>query len=814
MSSKTSSRLKLLVLLGLVLLVWGRHLSAGFVYDDLSLIQANPRVTGTASWSAALTGSFWGFAEANAEGAVGYWRPLTVLVLRLTYAISASALAFHLVSLGLHLIAVVLARRLAGAWLRSASWAWLAAAVFAVHPLQVEPVAWAAALSDVLVGLFSLAALLGLTRYLESRSPRALVSCCVCFLAALLSKEQALFLVPVFVLVARLPLATDTHDQAEPAGRGVGLVCAGLFAMLAVYVLARGFVFGDWLAGFDRANSELGLSGARAIVFRLEAFGTFVAMLLGLEGSNPFRGVAPTTVWTAFGLWLALACVAAWGFVAWKARRSRLAQLVVWSVPLGFAAVLIAPNSAGQFPVSDRYAYLTVFFAGVGFAAWLRACSLATVPRWDAARLQWVGRAVVLILALVAALQVPRWQSDTALFRSAVTKNPGDPFVHWSLGRALLDRYRADADLDELHAATMHFLVSRSIGRAGYQDALWQDNELDFKTRANGYRMWLAQGAGADTGSVWRGANDLLQAQLGQAYCELELALLAGQAPDEATRLFRLTLMQFPGDTRAELGVANALYATALLRGGAAARALCDEARDHARRARTINPAMPETWQLEVKLGMQLDDAAAIEQGLARLTELTGPPLDLVLEVARWHANAGDAPAALAQLARIPNDAPEFRDAEYVRAVVQAQTGAPEAALATLEALLAADPQFVNAYLTAAQIHLGRGDLDAALKVYREAVSVAPDSFEAHYGLATLLKETSGSDLTEALIAAYRLSLPGDSRRALAAELKQRTDLTPAHLQQLLALAERFGEARDIADWRRMQAPSMGPTQK
>lgn len=811
MSSKASSRLKLLVLLGLVLLVWGPHWSAGFVYDDLSLIQANPRVTGMASWSDALTGSFWGFAEADAEGAVGYWRPLTVLVLRLTYALSASALAFHLVSLGLHMLAVVLARRLAGAWLHSASWAWLAAAVFAVHPLQVEPVAWAAALSDVLVGLFSLAALLGFTRYLETHSGRELALCCVSFLAALLSKEQALFLVPVFGLVARLPRVGPRERAAASSQAEARSAWPLLLAVLGVYVLARGFVFGDWLAGFDRANSELGLTGARALVFRVEALGTFVAMLLGLEGSNPFRGVAPTTVWTSLSLWLAFVGTAGWVLAAWLVRASRLGQLVVWSVPLGFAAVLIAPNSAGQFPVSDRYAYLTVFFVGVGLAAWLRA---RVVPRLGAGRTQWGGRAVVLVLAVIAGLQVPRWHSDVTLFRSAVAKNPGEPFVHWSLGRALLDRYRAEADLADLHAADLHFLVSRSIGRVGYQDDLWQDAALDFKTRADGYRMWLAQGAGADTGSVWRGANDLLQALLGQGYCELELALLAGRAPDEATRLFRLCVQKFPGDTRAEMGVANTLYATALLRGGTVARGLSLEARDHVRRAQATNPAMPEAWQLEVKLGMQLDDATAIEFGLARLTELTGPPLDLILDVARWHANAGRASAALEQLAQVPNDAPQFRDAEYVRAVVQAQTGDPAAALATLQALLASDPSFLSARLTSAQVLLAIGDAPAALDAYRRATESHPTSFEAQLGRATLAKELQAADLAAALVEAYRLSPPGDQRRALVAELKRRTDLTQEQVQRLISYAEGFGEARDAADWARLQGQSTERTDK
>lgn len=775
-------------LLALVLLVFAAHASAGFVYDDLALIQGNPRVTGAAGLGEALAGSFWGFESADAEGAVGYWRPLTVLVLRWTYALASSALAFHLVSLALHVLAVWTARRVAVLWLGSKPWAWVAAAVFAVHPLQVEPVAWAAALSDVLVGLFALLALERLTRWSRARQPRELVGFGLAFLAALASKEQALFLVPVFALVLRLKPGGATRSVWLTAG-----------ACLAVYVAARGLVFGDWLAGFDRANSELGLTTARALLFRVEAFGTFLAMLLLVELPNPFRAVAPSAPWDTAGLWIALAACLAWLIAAVGVRRSRLGQLVVWSLPFTFAAILIAPNNAGQFPISDRYVYLATFCFGVGLSALVRHMAQGRcTPR---AALNG-ARVLVLAGALVAFAHVPRWHSDADLFRAAVAQNPSNPFVHWSLGRALLERYQRQGARDDLHAAHLHFLVSRGIGRVGYQDELWRDDAESFATRASGYRTWLAQSRTADTGAVWRGANDLLQALLGQGYCELELALLEGRVPVEAQALFAQCVQRFPNDARSEVALANALYAEARLRDGAPN--LARSAREHVRAALALNPALPEAWQLEVKLGALLGDDAAVDAALAELTERTGPPVALLLEAARAAANRGASEPAERYLAAIPPNAPQALEARYVAAVLAAQAGDPETARAALEALAADAPDHLGARLTLAQLHLGAGRTAAALDAYRAATDIRADSFEAWLGRATLAKQLATDDLAPALVGAYRTSPPGDNRRALVAELERLPSLTEAQLDALRTAAVAHGASADLAAFKRL----------
>lgn len=781
-----------LVVVALVALVWARHLPAGFVYDDLALIAGNPRVTGGASWGAALTGSFWGFESAAAEGAVGYWRPLTVAVLRATWALAAVPIAFHLVALAMHAGAACVARRLASAWLGSARLGLVCAALFAVHPLQVEPVAWAAALSDGLVGLASLVALLAVTSARQGvRGQLGIAG--GAFLLALLAKEQALFLVPVFALVWRLPL------RAEGAGEATGArsLATTLGLVLAGYLVLRGVVFGDWLAGFDRANSELGLGVWRGLVFRLEAFGTFICMFVLVELPNPFRPVAPGVPWSDPGFWAALAACVVWGVAAWCARRSRLAQLAVWSLPVTFAAVLLVPNNAGQFPISDRYAYLAVLFFAVGAVAFLERAL-------GASRAVQAGGAAAVLCALIATLNVGRWHDEVALFESAVELNPRDPFAHWSLGRALLSEYRATGEREQLDRAHLHFLVSRGTGRVGYQPSLWQDGELSFAARAAGYRAWLGSAPAVDDGTVWRGANDALQALLGQAYCELELDLLAGRAPAAAQALFAAATERFPTDARAPLGLANAFLAEAQQLASSARAQRLAQAHDALARATARNPALPELAELKARLAIADGDWPAARHALGALAP---PRPDLWIEAAREATNRGEARVAtelLAALDGTPLAAGDAAELRYVQAVALAQDGEPAAARAALDALLAVEPGHLGARLTRAQLETAAGDYAAAEASYRAATEQHPGSFEAWLGFATLAKENGSPALGAALVGAYAVSPPGDNRRALAAELLVAP--APVDLTRAIEAAEALGEARDASDFARRRA--------
>ena len=160
------------VLLGLVTLaLYWPTTGFGFLnYDDADFVTANVHVQGGLNWE----GVKWAFGLNEGD----YWHPLTWLSLMLDASLfGQNAGGFHFTNVAFHavngLLLFLLLRMLTGAMWRSA----VVAALFALHPLRVESVAWVTERKDVLSGCFGLLALICYARYAEkaiisNQSPR------------------------------------------------------------------------------------------------------------------------------------------------------------------------------------------------------------------------------------------------------------------------------------------------------------------------------------------------------------------------------------------------------------------------------------------------------------------------------------------------------------------------------------------------------------------------------------------------------------------------------------------------------------------
>ena len=151
-----------------VFLVFSQTLRYEFVFDDAAYVYKNPAVTGGLS----LKGVEWAFTH----NVLFNWHPLTMMSHMLDcqlYGLNAGG--HHLTNVLLHTASVILLflvlHQMTGALWRSA----FVAAVFAIHPLRVESVAWVAERKDVLSGLFFMLTLLMYAQYVEKskvQSPR------------------------------------------------------------------------------------------------------------------------------------------------------------------------------------------------------------------------------------------------------------------------------------------------------------------------------------------------------------------------------------------------------------------------------------------------------------------------------------------------------------------------------------------------------------------------------------------------------------------------------------------------------------------
>jgi hypothetical protein len=243
-------------------LVFGQTLHHAFVnLDDLQYVVENPKV----SQGLTLNGSIWAFTHVHASN----WHPLTWISHMLDcqlYGLRPGG--HHLTNIILHTATAILLflvlRQMTGALWRSA----LVAALFAVHPLRVESVAWVAERKDVLSGLFFMLTLGAYVHY--ARLPRSLVRyglVLVLFALGLMCKPMLVTLPFILLLLDYWPL----HRLAELRGRDrtvfqtlrpLILEKLPLFALAAASCLAT--LFSQKVAFQPWAKISLGLRAANA----------------------------------------------------------------------------------------------------------------------------------------------------------------------------------------------------------------------------------------------------------------------------------------------------------------------------------------------------------------------------------------------------------------------------------------------------------------------------------------------------------------------------------------------------------------------
>lgn len=368
--------LRLLILA--TVLVFGPLVRAGFVFDDAELVAHN---RWTDQWSAiprAFAHHLWASAPSGGESGP-YYRPLMLVSLVLDKKLlGGSAAASHLHSLAWHVFCIsMLARLLAGLGRPGA--AALACAVFALHPVMLEPVAFIAARNDIL----ACAALLGVFVLLEPRDagPWRVGAAALGMLTALLCKESALAGLPMALVLDRA-----RYGRFGPPGRYLALLAA-----VAAWVGLRAMA--------DITPLSLDLGGAA------RALGWYAGLLVWPIGGSPAAELAMAEVpWeraiTGLGLVMAL---------AWRGGAYGRAGLAM-------ALLALAPGIAGALSagfLAHRYLYLPM--AGLAIAVFA-----ATPVRADRP----LAAALGLLLALGSASELRIWANNTAFFARAWSVSP------------------------------------------------------------------------------------------------------------------------------------------------------------------------------------------------------------------------------------------------------------------------------------------------------------------------------------------------------------------------------------------------------
>jgi protein O-mannosyl-transferase len=428
-------------------LLYARVSSFGFTYfDDPRYVTENARVLAGLSWDNAS----WAFTTFHFSN----WHPLTWLSYMLDVELfGPDPGALHLVSAALHaanaaLLFLVL-HRATGALGRSA----FVAVLFAVHPLQVESVAWVSERKEVLSTLFGLLALLAHVRHAARRTATRYALVALAFALSLMAKPTWVTLPFLLLLLDAWPLQRVAELAGEPAAgparferlplRVLALEKAPLLALslasslLTVIAQNRGGA----VVGLEL---RLGVRLANAAVSYL----TYLAKVLWparLAAFYPFPGSWPA--WEVAGSALVLL-----GLTTWAVRSLRAAPwfTVGWLWFVGTLVPMIGLVQVGGQAMADRYTYLPsigLFLAGTWGACEWAARRGARVP------LRVVAVTVAALLAALTWRQAGYWSDHVTLFRHAIAVTGPNARAHAFLSDGLRKAGRHDEALAEAREA-------------------------------------------------------------------------------------------------------------------------------------------------------------------------------------------------------------------------------------------------------------------------------------------------------------------------------------------------------------------------
>jgi tetratricopeptide (TPR) repeat protein len=774
------------LLVAAVVAVFARGLGGGFVYDDVLLVQDNPFVAGPGAALRAWAEPLWSFDNPAQVVQTGYWRPLTVMLLALGKSCGGQAWLYHAFALALHAAAALVALRLAGRLVGRGPLAFALALLFAVHPVQAQSVSWISAINEPLYGLFGLLALDALVAWRQRGARGVALATGLWFALALLAKEQALTVLPIAVV---LDLALWWQRRAQDNEPPALLRAHGpMLAVLACYALARMVVFESVLGGFGGAIVEFHLGAARGLQLRAELLGGFLG-LLALPLELPFfHAVRPVLPPGDAAYLQALALLLAWLaalVLALVKRRALVSALLLW-LPLAVAPVLARYESAGAFPLSDRYLYLGLFAGAALVALGARRLLPARLAPWAVSGL-------ALLCALKTVERQGIYADDETFYRAAVAESPTVPAAHIALGDLLLERYMVTNEKPTLDEAMLHFQTALVLG----SDYGEHTPRLDPHAPVIARVKQLAELINTPTPSgppppdphVMVSTNDRLQANLGAAFAYL----FAGKLPPEYDMdtpevMFRNIVRTWDRSYEAHTG-----YGVALME-----RGKHDAAQAEFARAVELNPAFAEAWfnmGLNLKQQEKFDEA---RNAFQKALEFRGS-LEDRLAVVETAIDGRRAEIAERHLDELSAELPGDPRVAYLYGVLEARRSNWSKALAWFDEALAKDPRDGRAHLQKGKVLLLMEEPQRAIAAFGRAAELLPESFEANYNLARLLllNEGTAAQARDYLERAYLTCKSGDNRRILGETLASR--FAAGDPEYLMWLAGRDALRRDTA---------------
>ena len=504
-----------LLLTAMVLVVYNPVIHNGFLnFDDDGYITANSHVKAGLKWATVK----WAFTTYNQ----GNWHPLTWLSHALDYQLfGLHAAGPHYVNVLLHAVNVVLLFLLLQSATGCRGRSLMVAALFALHPINVESVAWAAERKNVLSMMFFLLALYAYVGYARRPGLRRYAAVAFFFALALLSKPQVIAFPFLLWLLDYWPLgrigAPAVPWPAAP-GASVPRSWSGWLVLEKLPLLLLSAASALVTMTAQKASGAVQTFSQYSLLLRLET--AVISYVIYLRKALwPSKLVAmyphPEKLYPAWQVGTAVILLLLVTALVIRARDQRY-LVVGWFWFLGSFVPMIGLVQVGYQAMADRYAYIPfigLFLMSTWLVAdWAQAYRLSV--RWLAIP----AVSCLLVLGILTYRQVGYWHDTESFWRRTVALTQDNYIAQNNLGDFLLNQGKTEE-------AAAHFRAALAIRPNGIAANLnlgaYEDGRRNLPAAIERYQM-VAREAGdvgmratayGSLGFAYRGMGQSMQAK-------------------------------------------------------------------------------------------------------------------------------------------------------------------------------------------------------------------------------------------------------------------------------------------------------------
>ena len=474
MSIKQSRWTLIGISLFLIALTWAVFAQTGgyqFVnYDDPLYVLDNAHVRAGLTWR----GIAWAFTHVHSQN----WHPLTTMSHMLDCQLfGVNPGAHHLVNVFFHSIAAVLLFILL-AQITNSIWASaFVAAVFAIHPLRVESVAWIAERKDVLSGVFFMLTLLAYFRWTRKPTVGRYLAVSVLFACGLMSKPMLITTPIVLLLLDYWPL--NRSQKSQDRGQNRLAWSKLLIEKIPLFALSIGSCFATlWAQNFALGSTQF-LPLQWRVTNALFSYFEYVRQMFWPVDLIPFY-VHPENRLEIWRLLIAAISLIALTAIVIVRRKQNPYLLVGWLWYIAMLIPVIGIVQVGLQGHADRYTYLPQIGLDIALVWLIWDLTKSCLPRRSASAK--AGRAQKIVLSAAAAIvlitlsslswkQTTHWRDTEALWRHTLAVTPDSDVAHAGLGGILFVRGQIDESIDHYERAlrlrdgnvAAHFGLGRAL---------------------------------------------------------------------------------------------------------------------------------------------------------------------------------------------------------------------------------------------------------------------------------------------------------------------------------------------------------------